>query len=94
MRTPINNNGCRNVIDPNVDFHAGRFLRDVLQEEGHDMSWLANRLNVLLKLLNCILEQPNMDAELFVRLGKPLEPLFLQRMHEVIFGKQPAEVVN
>lgn len=35
-----------------------------------------------------------MDAELFVRLGKPMEPLFLQRVHESIFGKQPAETVN
>ena len=35
-----------------------------------------------------LLEQPNMDAELFVRLGMPLEPLFLQRVHEVIFGVQ------
>ncbi len=57
------------------------------------MSWLANRLSVPYELLNCILEQPNMDAELFVRLGKPMNPLFLQRMHEVIFGEQ-TDAVN
>ena len=37
MRTPININGCRSVIDPNDSFHVGRFLCDVLQEEGCDM---------------------------------------------------------
>lgn len=37
MRTPINNKGCRSVIDPNDSFHVGRFLCDVLQEEGCDM---------------------------------------------------------
>ena len=74
-------------------FHAGHFLRQLLQEEGHDVSWLANRLSVPYEFLNCILEQPNMDAELFVRLGNPLEPLFLQRMHEVIFGEQ-TDAVN
>lgn len=37
MRTPINNKGCRSVIDPNDDFHAGHYLCDVLQEEGCDM---------------------------------------------------------
>lgn len=33
MRTPIINKGCRTVIDPSDDFHAGRFLCEVLQDE-------------------------------------------------------------
>jgi hypothetical protein len=38
--------------------------------------------------------QSNMDAELFVRLGKPMEPLFLQRMHEMIFGSSTKAIMN
>ena len=69
-------------------FHAGHFLRDLLQEEGHDMGWLANRLSMPLEILDCILEQPNMDAELFVRIGHPMQPLFMQRVDEMIFGER------
>lgn len=69
-------------------FHAGNFLRDLLKKEGHDLAWLAASTRVPVEILDCILTQPNMDAELFVRLGKPMEPLFLQRMHEVIFGSK------
>ncbi len=88
MRTPINNKGCRSVIDPIVDFHAGHFLCDVLQEEGHDVAWLTQHAGRDVVFLEDLLELPNMDAELFVRLGKPLEPLFMQRVHESIFGKK------
>ena len=84
MRT---NDTCGN--DNRLDeFHAGRFLRDLLQEEGHDMAWLANRLSMPLEILGCILEQPNMDAELFVRMGYPMQPLFMQRVDEMIFGER------
>ena len=76
------------------DFHVGNFLRDILREEGHDLDWLADRLSIPPEILSCILTQPNMDAELFVRIGKPMEPLFMQRVDEVIFGKQPAKAVN
>lgn len=67
------------------DFHAGLFLRQLLQEEGHDLAWLSANTKVPVEILDCILSQSNMDAELFVRVGMPLQPLFLQRMHEVIF---------
>lgn len=70
------------------EFHAGHFLREILQEEGHDLAWLAASTRVPIEILDCILTQPNMDAELFVRLGKPMEPLFMQRVHEVIFGSK------
>lgn len=81
-------NGKKDLYRDFGDFHAGRFLCDVLQEEGHDKAWLADRLNIPLDIFKCILEQPNMDAELFVRIGMPLEPLFLQRVDEVIFGNK------
>ena len=29
-----------------------------------------------------------MDSELFVRIGKPMDPLFMQRVHEEIFGER------
>ena len=70
------------------EFHAGNFLRDVLQEEGHDLAWLAASTRVPIEILDCILSQSNMDAELFVRLGMPLEPLFTQRVDEMIFGEK------
>ena len=76
------------------EFHAGHFLREILQEEGHDVSWLADRLHMPAEILDCILSQSNMDGELFVRLGMPLQPLFMQRVHESIFGKRPDEPVN
>lgn len=90
MRTK-NNHGISNRFD---DFHAGHFLRDLLQEEGHDVPWLALHTGRDAAMLESLLEQPNMDAELFVRIGLPLQPLFMQRVDEVIFGKQPAEVAN
>ena len=75
-------------------FDAGLFLRQLLQEEGHDLAWLAASTRVPVEILDCILSQANMDAELFVRLGKPLEPLFLQRMYETIFGSSPEAKMN
>lgn len=74
-------------------FDAGLFLRQLLQEEGHDLAWLVASTKVPAEILDCILAQSNMDAELFVRLGKPMEPLFMQRMHEMIFGDDTASPV-
>lgn len=90
MRTK-HNRGINNRFD---DFHAGNFLCDVLQEEGHDLAWLAASTKVPVEILDCILSQSNMDAELFVRLGMPLQPLFMQRVEEMIFGKQLDDAVN
>ena len=67
-------------------FLNGDFLRQLLQEEGHDVSWLARCTNSDTEALDLLLEQPNMDAELFVRIGLPLQPLFMQRVDEAIFG--------
>ena len=84
--TPIIN-GKGNTAVPS--FHAGRFLRDVLQECGHDEAWLAAHTHKDLPFVEHLLEQPNMDAELFVRMGMPMEPLFMQRVDEMVFGRQP-----
>ena len=83
--------GISNRFD---DFHAGNFLRGIMQEEGHDLAWLAASLHMPTEILSCILTQPNMDAELFVRIGKPMEPLFMQRVDEMVFGEQTVSQVN
>lgn len=70
-----------------TDFHAGQFLRELLQEQGHDVPWLAARTDSDTDALDLLLEQADMDAKLFVSLGLPLQPLFLQRVDEMIFGK-------
>ena len=77
-----------------TDFHAGQFLRQLLQEQGHDVPWLAARTDSDTDALDLLLEQADMDAKLFVSLGLPLQPLFMQRVDEVIFGEQPAELAN
>ena len=73
-------------VDRFSDFHAGRFLRQLLQEQGHDVPWLAARTDSDTEALEILLEQPNMEAEIFVRLGMPMDPLFMQRVDVVIFG--------
>ena len=88
MPTPININGCCKGDAAMGDFHAGHFLCNILQEEGHDLAWLAASTRVPVEILDCILSQSNMDAELFVRLGMPMQPLFMQRVHESIFGSK------
>ena len=88
MKTPINNKGHHGAVwRKKDDFHAGHFLRNILQEGGHDVRWLAERTGRDIAVLDTLLDQANMDAELFVRIGLPLQPLFMQRVDEVIFGK-------
>ena len=94
MPTPIINKGYCKRDAAMGDFHAGNFLRGIMQEEGHDLAWLAASLHMPTEILSCILTQPNMDAELFVRLGMPMQPLFMQRVEEAMFGKQPEDAVN
>ena len=71
-----------------LDFHAGHFLQALLQEEGHDVAWLPANTGRDEAFLEDIMEQPNMDAELFVRIGLSLQPLFMQRVDEMIFGSK------
>ena len=78
----------RKVQNPD-GFHAGRFLRNILQEEGRDLCWLAEHTGRDIAVLDTLLDQANMDAELFVRIGLPMQPLFMQRVDEMIFGENP-----
>lgn len=76
------------VNDSSTEFHAGHFLRDVMLEEGRSVAWLAERTGRDASSVAALLERPNMDAELFVRMGMPMEPLFMQRVDEVIFSSK------
>ena len=78
------------VNDSSTEFHAGHFLRDVMLEEGRSVAWLAERTGRDASSVAALLERPNMDAELFVRMGMPLEPLFFTRLDELIFAGSTA----
>ena len=70
------------------DFHAGRFLQACLQASGHDREWLATQTGREAAEITSLLALPNMDAELFVRLGRPMGTAFFSRVHEEIFGAE------
>ncbi len=69
-------------------FHAGRFLQGCLQESGFDEAWLADKTGKSEAELHELFAMPNMDAELFVRMGMPIGAAFWDRVHEAIFGPQ------
>ena len=68
-------------------FHAGRFLQQCLQDSGFDVGWLARNTNSDIEAVEMLLAQPEMDAELFVRMGMPLGAAFFDPLHEMIFGQ-------
>ena len=69
-------------------------IENNIRRQKNNWRWKHNYNDTLLLILLAPLGQPNMDAELFVRIGLPLQPLFMQRVHESIFGEKPAEPVN
>ena len=79
--------GAMKKSNPYVVFHAGRFLTQLLDGSGHDMEWLAGQIRVGIGELEALLCQPNMDAELFVRLG-----LFDKLDRIILHGNHPDEV--
>lgn len=85
--------GAMKKSNPHVVFHAGRFLTQLLDGSGHDMEWLAGQIRVGIGELEALLCQPNMDAELFVRLGLPFGPVFFDKLDRLILhGNHPDEV--
>lgn len=80
--------------DIGSDFHAGHFLRDLLHEQGHDVVWLSIQTGMGQKAMETLLNQSNMDTRLFVEVGERMQPLFFQRVEEMIFGQQPIETIN
>jgi hypothetical protein len=78
-------------MDPFNKFHAGRFLRECLEESGFDEKWLANKTYCDVAALEEIFAMSNMDAELFVGIGRHMGAAFFDRVHEMIFNKKPQE---
>ena len=77
-----------------TDFHAGQFLREVMRASGHDEVWLSIQTGMDQKALEALLNQSNMDARLFVEVGEQMQPLFFQRVEEMIFGKGRLEPMS
>ena len=77
-----------------TDFHAGQFLREVMRASGHDEVWLSIQTGMDQKALEALLNQSNMDARLFVEVGERMQPLFFQRVDEMVFGKNATSPVN
>ncbi len=76
-------------MNPFNKFHAGRFLRECLDENGFDVKWLANKTDRDVAELEKIFAMSNMDAELFVDIGRHMGAAFFDRVHEMIFHNQP-----
>lgn len=66
-------------------FHAGHFLEECLRCSGFDIQWLADKTNYNEEELRQLFNQTNMDAELFVEIGRPMGAIFFDRIHEEIF---------
>ncbi len=67
------------------EFHAGRFLREQMLGMGRDIEWLSSLSGYDVDFLTMLFEQPNMDAELFVRIGNALGPTFFDECHRLMF---------
>ena len=76
-----------NSFNNGSDFHAGRFLSDVMQAAGRDVAWLSAQTGMDEQALEALLAKPNMDARLFVEVGEKIDPLFFQRLDETILGQ-------
>lgn len=66
-------------------FHAGHLLQQCLQASGHSVEWLARITDSDIEAVETLFEMVNMDAELFVKMGKPMGDAFFDRVHKEIF---------
>ncbi|MBR5169775.1 MAG: hypothetical protein IKW85_04340 [Muribaculaceae bacterium] len=66
-------------------FHAGRFLSEMLEGQGHDVQWLAAKTGIGEEAVRQLLGRSNMDAALFVQMGEAVTSDFLQRLEAVMF---------
>ena len=74
------------------DFNAGRFLRGELAKSGHDVAWLAERSGYEQDYIARLFLQSNMDAELFVSVGRHLGESFFAALDAIIFHDTSAAV--
>ena len=70
-------------------FHAGQFLKTELAKSGHDVAWLAEQSGMAQEEMENLLQQSNMDAELFVRVGHHLGESFFASLNALIFKDKP-----
>ena len=75
----------------NEEFHAGRFLLESLQRSGFGIEWLAEKTDKDEETLERLFAQPNMDAELFVSVGRHLGEAFFGPLDVASFGRQHTE---
>lgn len=67
------------------DFHAGHFLQECLRRSGFNVEWLASKTDRNVAQIEALFAQPNLDAELFVKIGMPMGNSFFDPLHEIIF---------
>ena len=79
----------KSKADKPSDFHAGQFLKTELAKSGHDVAWLATQSGMKPEDMESLLQQPNMDAELFVRVGHHLGESFFASLNALIFKDKP-----
>ena len=70
-------------------FHAGQFLQAELAKSGRDVSWLAEQSGMAQEEMENLLQQSNMDAELFVSIGHNLGDGFFASLDALIFKDKP-----
>ena len=79
----------RGLSDHFGNFHAGHFLEECLRCSGFDITWLASKSGMEEDALVQLFAQSNMDAKLFVKIGRPMGAAFFDRLDEDIFhGKK------
>lgn len=76
----------------NREFHAGRFLQESLRRSGFGIEWIAEKMGYSVETMEKIFAQPDIDAELFVDIGRPLGEAFFGSLDVTIFGRRHIEV--
>ena len=66
-------------------FHAGRFLQESLRRSGFGIEWLADKTNTDVAALEMLFTQAEMDAELFVSIGRPMGVVFFESLDAAVF---------
>ena len=66
-------------------FHAGRFLQESLGRSGFGIEWLADKTNTDVAALEMLFTKAEMDAELFVSIGRPMGAVFFEPLGAAVF---------
>ena len=76
----------------NIEFHAGRFLKESLRRSGFSIEWLAEKMGYSVETMEKLFVQPNIDTELFVDIGRPMGEAFFGSLDVTVFGRRHIEV--